>query len=191
MQGNDKRVLAAAAEIMAKGLAEVSILGKPDEVEAEARRLGLDLSACKIIDHTVRVPPHLSPCRPPFFHHMFHGWLTNHSHHSSTQSSCRPMPTITYRLMQAAPMAPCVLPSSHFWLIAGTFQQIPHRLDGHLLLLRSRGLTSPHDFWQVADQPCAFALCCILSQDYRRSGCLQIMVPCSIDLDLTDSHIEI
>ncbi len=53
LQGNDKRVLAAAAEIIAKGLAEVTLLGKPDEVEAEARRMGLDLSACQVIDHHV------------------------------------------------------------------------------------------------------------------------------------------
>ena len=51
----DKRVLAAAADIAAKKLANITILGKPESIETEARRLGLDLSACTIIDHTVRV----------------------------------------------------------------------------------------------------------------------------------------
>ncbi|KAK9835702.1 hypothetical protein WJX74_006259 [Apatococcus lobatus] len=51
-EGMDKRVLAAAAEIAAKKLAKITILGKPDQISTEARRLGLDLSSCSIIDHT-------------------------------------------------------------------------------------------------------------------------------------------
>lgn len=50
----DKRVLAAAAEITAKKLANITLLGKPKAIETECRRLGLDLGSCKIVDHTVR-----------------------------------------------------------------------------------------------------------------------------------------
>lgn len=53
-QGMDKRVLAAAAEITAKKLANITLLGKPEAIKTECRRLGLDLGACRIVDHTVR-----------------------------------------------------------------------------------------------------------------------------------------
>ena len=49
----DKRVLAAAAEVSAKKLAHITILGKPDQIATEARCLGLDLSSCTVVDHTV------------------------------------------------------------------------------------------------------------------------------------------
>ncbi|PNW69941.1 hypothetical protein CHLRE_17g699000v5 [Chlamydomonas reinhardtii] len=44
----DKRVLAAAADVTARGLARVTLLGDPTTVQAEAKKLGLDLSGCHI-----------------------------------------------------------------------------------------------------------------------------------------------
>ncbi|KAG2450893.1 hypothetical protein HYH02_004725 [Chlamydomonas schloesseri] len=44
----DKRVLAAAADVTSRGLAKVTLLGDPATVQAEAKKLGLDLSACHI-----------------------------------------------------------------------------------------------------------------------------------------------
>ena len=39
----DPRVLAAAAELSARGLARVVLLGKPERVAAQARKLGADI----------------------------------------------------------------------------------------------------------------------------------------------------
>ncbi|KAG2494209.1 hypothetical protein HYH03_007567 [Edaphochlamys debaryana] len=44
----DKRILAAAAEVTARGLARVTLLGDPAAVNTEAKKLGLDLSGCTI-----------------------------------------------------------------------------------------------------------------------------------------------
>lgn len=54
VQANDHRVLAAASEIARKKLANVTLLGNPDVVQAEANKLGLDVSGCNIHDHMVR-----------------------------------------------------------------------------------------------------------------------------------------
>lgn len=51
MQSGDRRVLTAAAEIVRKGLARVTLLGDPDTVSQDADRLGLDLSGVNVIDH--------------------------------------------------------------------------------------------------------------------------------------------
>ncbi|CAK0787083.1 hypothetical protein CVIRNUC_010299 [Coccomyxa viridis] len=47
----DPRVLAAAEELTARGLAKIILLGEAEPVQAEARRLGLDISQCEIVDH--------------------------------------------------------------------------------------------------------------------------------------------
>jgi phosphate acetyltransferase len=49
-EGTDGRVLAAAAETTARGLARVTLLGDPAAVRAEAGKLGLDISRCEIVD---------------------------------------------------------------------------------------------------------------------------------------------
>lgn len=46
----DHRVLTAAAEVATKGLARVTLLGNPEEVESAARRFNVDLSKCQVID---------------------------------------------------------------------------------------------------------------------------------------------
>ena len=44
-------MLAAAEELTARGLAKIILLGKAEPVQAEARRLGLDISqACSLPD---------------------------------------------------------------------------------------------------------------------------------------------
>ena len=40
----DPRVLAAAEELTARGLAKIILLGDPEPVQAEASRLGIDIS---------------------------------------------------------------------------------------------------------------------------------------------------
>ena len=47
-EGNDRRVVTAAAEVLKRGIANIVLLGKKEEVEATAK--GLDLSGAKIID---------------------------------------------------------------------------------------------------------------------------------------------
>lgn len=54
LQAVDKRVLTAAAEVTARGLARITLLGDPVTVRAEAAKLGVDISACRIIDPVVR-----------------------------------------------------------------------------------------------------------------------------------------
>ncbi|KAK9820016.1 hypothetical protein WJX72_005170 [[Myrmecia] bisecta] len=49
----DNRVLVAAEEIRRKHLARVTLLGKPAAVQAEARKLGLNITGIDIVDHLV------------------------------------------------------------------------------------------------------------------------------------------
>ncbi len=49
-EANDKRTLEAAAEICAQKIAKIVLLGKKDQVLADAAKWKYDLSACKIID---------------------------------------------------------------------------------------------------------------------------------------------
>jgi BioD-like phosphotransacetylase family protein len=46
----DRRVLAAAAEIVKKGLARITLLGKPAEVQAAADKFNIDVSGCSVLD---------------------------------------------------------------------------------------------------------------------------------------------
>ena len=62
LQSGDRRVLTAAAEIVRKGLAKVTLLGDPDVVSQDADRLGVDLSGVNVIDHMV-CTSHLPPNR--------------------------------------------------------------------------------------------------------------------------------
>ena len=52
-QGTEPRILEAAAEVTHEGLARVTLLGKPGAIAAEAKRLGLDISLCQVIDPEV------------------------------------------------------------------------------------------------------------------------------------------
>ena len=46
-------MLAAAAEVVKKGLARVTLLGKPAEVAAAAEMFGVDVSGCAVLDFAV------------------------------------------------------------------------------------------------------------------------------------------
>lgn len=46
-------MLAAAAEVSARGLAKVVLLGDPLTVEGEAKKAGADISGCSIVDPQV------------------------------------------------------------------------------------------------------------------------------------------
>ncbi|GFR49060.1 hypothetical protein Agub_g11086 [Astrephomene gubernaculifera] len=49
-ESSDKRILAAAAEITQRRLAKVTVLGNPETVAAEAKKLGLDLTGVNVVD---------------------------------------------------------------------------------------------------------------------------------------------
>lgn len=49
-EATDKRILAAASEVTARGLAKIVLLGDPVVINAEANKLGLDISGCTIVD---------------------------------------------------------------------------------------------------------------------------------------------
>eukprot|EP00891_Asterochloris_glomerata_P000462 jgi/Astpho2/462/Aster-03507 len=50
-ESGDKRVLIAAAEVVRKGLAKITLLGNPETIQAQAAKLGMDISGCQIVDH--------------------------------------------------------------------------------------------------------------------------------------------
>ena len=49
-EGNDDRILQAAHEVLAKGLANLIILGDPQAISARAAELGLNLEAARLVD---------------------------------------------------------------------------------------------------------------------------------------------
>jgi phosphate acetyltransferase len=49
-EGNDKRIVKAAGEVLARGLAKLTILGNPDEVAKIANEEGVSLAGATIID---------------------------------------------------------------------------------------------------------------------------------------------
>ncbi|GAA3657051.1 phosphate acetyltransferase [Microbacterium marinilacus] len=48
-EGGDDRVLRAAASLLARGVAELTILGEPDQMRSRATELGLDLSSAHLV----------------------------------------------------------------------------------------------------------------------------------------------
>jgi phosphotransacetylase len=53
LQGKDPRVLKAASEVTLRGLAKITLLGDPVAVTAEAKKLGADISNCRVLDPKV------------------------------------------------------------------------------------------------------------------------------------------
>lgn len=51
-EGSDARILKAAAEVTQRGFADVTLLGKPDDIRKEAEKLGADIQLCEIVDPT-------------------------------------------------------------------------------------------------------------------------------------------
>lgn len=49
----EPRVIKAASEVTAKGYAKITLLGDPQAVTAEAKKLGADISGCAIVDPKV------------------------------------------------------------------------------------------------------------------------------------------
>lgn len=49
-EGDDDRILIAAAEILAEGICELTILGDPESIRARAADLGLDIAAAHLMD---------------------------------------------------------------------------------------------------------------------------------------------
>ncbi|KQB86143.1 phosphate acetyltransferase [Corynebacterium lowii] len=50
-EGEDDRILRAADALLAKQVAELTILGKPKQITARAQELGLDISQATLVDH--------------------------------------------------------------------------------------------------------------------------------------------
>ncbi|MCA0179592.1 MAG: phosphate acetyltransferase [Actinobacteria bacterium] len=48
-EGDDDRILAAGAQILARGAARLTILGNPEQIRARAEHLGLDLTAAQVL----------------------------------------------------------------------------------------------------------------------------------------------
>jgi phosphate acetyltransferase len=59
-EGDDSRVLQAAAQITQRGLGRVTVLGRPDELRAAAAKAGADLKGVELVDY------HTSPTRDLF-----------------------------------------------------------------------------------------------------------------------------
>jgi phosphate acetyltransferase len=59
-EGEEERLLRAADLLLRRGAADITLLGRPDEVARKGSELGLDLSAAKIVD------PATSPWREEF-----------------------------------------------------------------------------------------------------------------------------
>jgi phosphate acetyltransferase len=64
-EGEDDRVLRAAEILLRRGVVQLTILGKPDEVRARAAALGVDVGEADIVD------PDVSPLREEFAGHYF------------------------------------------------------------------------------------------------------------------------
>lgn len=47
-------MIKAASEVTAKGYAKITLLGDPQQVAAEAKKLGADISGCTVVDPKVR-----------------------------------------------------------------------------------------------------------------------------------------
>ena len=59
-EGTEERVLRAAEVLLRRGVADLTLLGPPNEIVQRARELGLDISAASIVD------PEQSPWREDF-----------------------------------------------------------------------------------------------------------------------------
>jgi phosphate acetyltransferase len=60
LSNEDDRILRATEQLLLRGVADITLLGREDEVRGRAAALGLDVSAARIID------PVTSPLREPF-----------------------------------------------------------------------------------------------------------------------------
>jgi phosphate acetyltransferase len=59
-EGSDDRILQAASEVHAKGIAELIILGNPKDIQRRAKELGLDISAAELIE--IKKSKHYAAC---------------------------------------------------------------------------------------------------------------------------------
>ncbi|HEX6873332.1 MAG TPA: phosphate acetyltransferase [Micromonosporaceae bacterium] len=59
-EGTDERILRATEVLLRRGVADLTLLGRPDEVDRRARELGLDVSGAALVD------PLTSPWRDEF-----------------------------------------------------------------------------------------------------------------------------
>ncbi|WCZ33276.1 phosphate acetyltransferase [Corynebacterium massiliense] len=50
-EGEDDRIVEASGRLLERGVARLTILGKPEEIKARAEKLGVDISAADLIDH--------------------------------------------------------------------------------------------------------------------------------------------
>lgn len=73
-EGNDDRILQAAAEVLKREMAKLIILGKPAEVAARAQLLGLDLSLAQVMD--VENNPHFETCVQEYVKQRAHKGVT-------------------------------------------------------------------------------------------------------------------
>ena len=59
-EGSDDRILQAAAEVLKRGIAELTILGNPKEMQKRAKELGIDISAAELVE--IKKSKHYEQC---------------------------------------------------------------------------------------------------------------------------------
>ena len=49
-EGTDERILRAAEILLRRGVAELTLLGRPDDIARRTRELGIDLGGAQVVD---------------------------------------------------------------------------------------------------------------------------------------------
>jgi len=73
-EGSDDRTLQAASSLVARKLAQVTVVGAPDNLRRRAESLGISLDGCSLRDH--RSDPELDACRQEYFKLRRHKGIT-------------------------------------------------------------------------------------------------------------------
>jgi len=73
-EGSDDRTLLAAAALIKRRLAQVTIIGKPDNLQRRAEALQVSLEGCQLMDHLTH--PEAEACRQEYFRLRRHKGIT-------------------------------------------------------------------------------------------------------------------
>ena len=73
-EGGDDRTLVAAAALQKRRLAQVTLIGKPDNLQRRAEALQVNLDGCQLMDHLTH--PEAEACRQEYFRLRRHKGIT-------------------------------------------------------------------------------------------------------------------
>lgn len=73
-EGGDDRTLVAAAALVQRRLAQVTLIGKPDNLQRRAEALQVSLEGCQLMDHLTH--PEAEACRQEYFRLRRHKGIT-------------------------------------------------------------------------------------------------------------------